>query len=313
MIFLIVSVVFFTFFCRSLSNMSIEIDIPRHGPSFSIWEQCESFLNNVLQSKFGCMAKISDRAFEGNQAAAAPTSVPKKRFQTLVSNVKVSVYKADLSKFPVDAVVNAANEHLEHAGGLAWALVKAGGPQIQKDSKDYIRKNGSLRTGQAVAMDPGLLPCLKIIHAVGPRVSGQSLSHSPHAPDLLATAVLNSLKIAEDCHLKSVALPAISSGLFGYPLQQCADTIVAAVKRFCEKEPITYLKEILLVNIDDRTVTAMENACRQIFSTNPASSSAGSKNPKSDHHSTYAVHVGPVCLTLKEGYIEEEQVAMNEF
>uniref|UniRef100_H2SHM6 Macro domain-containing protein n=1 Tax=Takifugu rubripes TaxID=31033 RepID=H2SHM6_TAKRU len=178
-----------------------------------------------------------------------PAPVSEKRFEALVSGVKVSVHKADLSNFPVDAVVNAANEGLQHVGGIALALSKAGGPQIQEDSDEHVRKFGVLKTGEAIALPARLLPCKVIIHAVGPKIS----RHSP--PNF------------QECHLKSVALPAISSGLFGYPLPQCADSIVRSVRWFCEKSQVKYLKEILLVNIDDRTVTEMEKACKRIFST----------------------------------------------
>ncbi|CAF98989.1 unnamed protein product, partial [Tetraodon nigroviridis] len=274
-----------------------------------IWENCKSFLNHVLQRKFGCVATAIGVAFEGNQAVTqmkTPALVPEKRFEVLLPRVTVSVHKADLTNFPVDAVVNAANERLQHVGGIALALSKAGGSQIQQDSDEYIRKNGVLRTGESVAMDAGSLPCKKIIHTVGPHVTGHSLTAS--AANLLEKAVLNSLKKADECRLRSVALPAISSGIFGYPLKECADTIVKAVRDFCEKYQIMSLKDILLVDKVDLTVNEMERACRTCFSTNPASRSAGRdrKNARTDQNS-YTIQLRTVCLTLKWGRIDEEQ------
>lgn len=293
--------------------MASGFDILLNGPAVNIWERCKSFLNYVLQSKFGCVSTVNGMAFEGNQAVTwmkIPAVVPEKRFEVLVSRVMVSVHKADLTNFPVDAVVNAANEHLHHAAGIALALSKAGGPQIQQDSDDYIRQFGVLRKGGAVAMDAGALPCKKIIHTVGPQVRNCSLSDST-AASFLESAVLNSLKRAEECCLNSVALPAISSGLFGYPLKECAETIVRAVRKFCENDQVTNLKEIRLVNNDDPTVTEMERACRSIFFTNPASSSTGSKTAKTDHNATCTVQLQTVCLTLKWGHIEEEKVRID--
>lgn len=298
----------YIFFCRSLSNMANMIDIPLNGPAVNIWKCCKSLLNSVLQSKFGCVAI----AFEDNQAMTptkTPALVPEKRFEALVSRVMVSVHKADLSNFRVDAVVNAANERLKHGGGVALALSNAGGPQIQQDSDNFIRKCGVLRKGEAVAMDAGLLPCKKIIHTVGPTVTPYC-TESVAAP-VLESAVFNSLKVAEEWRLSSVALPAISSGLFGYPLKECADTIVRTVRAFCENYTVIHLKEILLVNIDDRTVTEMERACRRIFSTDPGSSSAGSKTATTDPKSAPTVQLGTVRLTLKWGQIEEEKVRIN--
>lgn len=297
--------------------MASGFDILLNGPVVNIWERCKSLLNYVLQIKFGCVATVIGVAFEGNQAIMrmkTPALVPEKRFEVLVSTVMVSVYKADLTNFPVDAVVNAANERLQHGGGLALALSQAGGSQIQQESDDYIRIWGVLRKGDAVVMNAGSLPCKKIIHTVGPQVTSQSLNKS--ATIILEKAVLNSLKRAEEYCLNSVAVPAISSGLFGYPLKECADTIVRSVRKFCEQYSVSNLKEILLVNNDDPTVTEMERACRRIFSTNPASSSAGCKAAKTDHNSAHhnsahTVQLRTVRLTLKWGLIEEEKVRIN--
>lgn len=292
--------------------MASGFDILLDGPAVNIWERHESLLKNVVKSKFGCDPTVIGMAFEGNQAVTqkkTPALVPEKRFEVLVSRVMVSVHKADLANFPVDAVVNSANERLQHGAGLALALSKAGGSQIQQDSDNYIKKRGALREGEAVAMNAGYLPCKKIIHTVGPRVTGHSPTQS--AVRLLENAVLNSLKTAEECCLSSVALPAISSGLFGYPLKECADTIVRSVRQFCEQYPVKYLKEILLVNNDDPTVAEMETACRRIFSTHPASSSAGSKTAKTGLKSAYTVQLRTVRLTLKWGRIEEEKVRID--
>lgn len=292
--------------------MASGFDILLDGPSVNIWERHESLLKNVLKSKFGCVPMVFGMAFEGNQAVMqkkTPALVPEKRFEVFVSRVMVSVHKGDLANFPVDAVVNSANERLQHGAGLALALSKAGGSQIQRDSDDYIRNRGALREGEAVPMNAGSLPCKKIIHTVGPKVIDHSPTHS--AVSLLENAVMNSLKTAEKCCLSSVALPAISSGIFGYPLKECANTIVRSVRRFCEECPVKYLKEILLVNNDDPTVTEMERACRRIFSTHPASSSAGSKTAKTGPNSAYTVQLGTVRLTLKRGQIEEEMVRID--
>lgn len=303
-----------SFFCRTLPNMASGFDILIPGHSVPIWKHCKSFLNDVLQSKFGCIVTISGMASEDDQAIMQMKNtalVPEKRFEALVSGVMVSVCKADLTNFTVDAVVNAANEHLQHGGGIALALSDAGGSQIQRDSDDYVRKFGVLKTGEAVAMSAGSLPCKKIIHAVGPRLTNQSLSDNPQPAKLLESAVFKSLMRAEECCLKSVALPAISSGLFGYPLAQCADTIVRTVRHFCQHFPVTYLKKILLVNNDDITVNEMEMACKRVFSGNSGSKSAGNKTAKTDHNSRRTVHLGSVRLTLKFGQIEEQQVRIN--
>lgn len=276
--------------------MVSKLDIPLHGPSVNIVRQCESELGNVLLSKFGCVATITG------------VNRGEKRFEVMLdSGILVSVWKADLTSFSVDAVVNAANEQLQHAGGLALALSKAGGPQIQKESDGYIEKHGVLKTGNAAIMDAWSLPCKKIIHAVGPQLRN---SHDvSSAEPLLMRTIHSILDRVKENNLQTVAIPAISSGLFRYPLPQCADTIVTTVKQYCEVYlGHACLKEILLVNNDERTVKEMERACHEILLQRLPMKGAASKSKGDNKSKTPTVQVGKVRLTLKWGMVEDEKV-----
>lgn len=295
--------------------MLSKLDIPLHGPAVNIVRKCGVALSDVLQCKYGCVATIGGMDFDGDPGIAQqkrPLVVPEKRFDgMLAAGVQVSVWKADLTSFSVDAVVNAANERLQHCGGLAFALSFAGGPQIQKESDDYIKKYGSLKTGEAIVCDAGSLPCSKIIHAVGPELSKHpSKSDVSHAEWLLKKAITSILDKVKEHHLKTVAIPAISSGLFNYPLTQCANVIVTTVKRYYEYSSRHCPKEILFVNNDEPTVREMERACLQILgSRSPTtySQAAASQKRGNAKTSTSSVQMGNVCLTLKTGRIEEQQ------
>ncbi|XP_068428086.1 protein mono-ADP-ribosyltransferase PARP9 [Clinocottus analis] len=280
--------------------MANKLDIPLHGTSLGIVRRCGSPLTAVVESKFGCSVTIDGVDFVGQQKR---TTTPEKRFTTtLRSGVELSVWKADLTDFKADAVVNAANERLQHYGGLARALSLAGGAQIQRESDDYVAKHGAVKTGDALVLNAGFLPYWKVIHAVGPSLFlNHSTSEFLEAERLLEKVIRSILDKVKESRLQSVAIPAISSGLFNYPLPQCAKTIVTCVRSYYEFVSSSgYLpKEVFLVNHDEPTVAEMEKACRQVFA-----SGKGSGGAKT---SATPVQLGNIRLTLKSGKIEEEK------
>lgn len=298
--------------------MDSNLDIPLPEESVNIVKRCGATLCNIINSKFGCVASIEGLEFENKEASyqrPPPTISPEKRFEyKLRSGVKVSVWKADLTNFPVDAVVNAANEHLKHYGGLAQALSSAGGSQIQTESDDFIKKRGKLKTGEAVVLSSGSLPCKMIIHAVGPELPfNPSKSEVEKAKPLLKKAISNILDKVEKNQLATVAIPALSSGLFNYPLPDCAHTIVSTIKHYYENVSSQNRRpqEIFLANHDEPTVQEMEKACRQIFGAqqqHQSYSQAAGKKPTSNPN-TYEpkIQIGNVFLTLKKGHIEEQK------
>ncbi len=300
--------------------MLSKLDFPLHGPAVNIVRRCGPALSAVLESKFGCVATVDGVDFEGDQSVAwktRPTVAQEKRFEAyLAAGVKVSVWKADLTDFQADAVVNAANEHLQHWGGLALALSEAGGPQIQQDSAIYISRHGKLKTGDAVVFDGGLLKYRKIIHAVGPHLSRHPSSvEVDSAETCLKRAIRSILDRVKEHNLKSVAIPAISSGLFNYPLPQCADTIVKSVAYYYQNFKGHYPKEIMLVNHDEPTVREMERACTLILAPSQPftySQAAAGKTRSDAKTSPLTVQMGKVSLTLKRGRIEEQQVRIFE-
>ncbi|XP_056244704.1 protein mono-ADP-ribosyltransferase PARP9 [Seriola aureovittata] len=290
--------------------MASHLDFPLDGSAFNIVKKCGPALSDVLESKFGCVATIEGVDFERGLTfqQRRPTIVPVKRFAaTLRSGVTVSVWKADLTNFQVDAVVNAANTDLEHCGGLAAALSHAGGPQIRKESNDYIKRNGPLKTGDAIISDAWSLPCKKIIHAVGPQLKRNPPRHLvQQAEPQLKRAIRSILARVRDHRLKTVAIPAISSGLFNFPLPLCAEIIVSTVKDYCNYASSgDYLpEEIMLVNNDDPSVQEMERACRHILVSQTPMTYSQATAAKTSRHD---VQIGNVRLTLKRGRIEEQQ------
>ncbi|KAG6949491.1 hypothetical protein JG688_00014596 [Phytophthora aleatoria] len=172
------------------------------------------------------------------------------------------VMQGDLTSCKADAIVNAANSHLMHGGGLAGSIVRKGGSSIQQESSKWIKENGTLAVGDAVTTTAGKLPCKHVIHTVGPNVGSMTptLEHSAQ----LRRAVWSALMEADRLEVKSVTVPGISTGIFGYPRDLGAKEIVTEAVRFCkEKGGTTMVKKIALMNIDDPTVKSFVKAVKE--------------------------------------------------
>jgi O-acetyl-ADP-ribose deacetylase len=149
---------------------------------------------------------------------------------------RIEIVEADLTRQSVDAIVNPANSRLANAGGAAGAIARGAGPQLQRACDALIAERGPLAVGEAVITDAFELPCRKVIHAVGP-VYGQ---HGGEEAALLAAAHRNVLALAAESGLGSVALPAISCGIFGYPVEEAAAIAISTTAQALEEcaEPI---------------------------------------------------------------------------
>ena len=167
----------------------------------------------------------------------------------------MSVYKGDLTSEQVDVVVNPANNRLRHVGGVSKAILDRGGKVIEKESNKIIAKRNQLKDGDAVITNSGELPCKKVVHAVGPDSRVVELSQSRI---LLRRACLNSLVVAQEWKMTSIALPAMGSGTCGMPKDECAKVMFDAVEEFVKqgnpkKKTIT---DVRFVNTDDHSVQA---------------------------------------------------------
>jgi O-acetyl-ADP-ribose deacetylase len=134
------------------------------------------------------------------------------------------VVRGNLLEEPVEAIVNAANGHLAHGGGVAGAISRAAGPQLQQESEDLARKNGPFPTGSAVVTSAGELPFKGVIHAVGPRWGEGDEENK------LFQALISSFRKASEHGWNSVSFPAVSSGIFAVPLEVCARAYVKAAR-----------------------------------------------------------------------------------
>jgi O-acetyl-ADP-ribose deacetylase (regulator of RNase III) len=174
------------------------------------------------------------------------------------SGQRLQLVQGDLTEEGVDAIVNAANSALAHGGGVAGAIARKGGSQIQEESVRWVQEHGPVRHAEPAYTRAGRLPCRYVIHAVGP-VWGEGDEDAK-----LSAAVSGSLALADQLRLASLALPAISTGIFGFPKARAARLILAAIQDYLRQNPASGLKQIRLVLYDQPTLEAFQNAWKDI-------------------------------------------------
>lgn len=149
-----------------------------------------------------------------------------KRDEIIINNTKLVILKGDITKLQVDAIVNAANERLQGGGGVDGAIGRAAGRKIYDECKAILdeRKIAALPTGEAVITSAGKMEGVKhVIHTPGPRWYGGDKGEA----QLLKNSYVNSLNLAKENGCKTVAFPSISTGIFGYPLEQAANIAIS--------------------------------------------------------------------------------------
>jgi len=157
----------------------------------------------------------------------------------------ITLVQGDITKIKVDAIVNAANSSLLGGGGVDGAIHRAGGPKILEECMVIREKQGGCKTGEAVITTGGNLPAKYVIHTVGPVWYGGKNNED----ELLANAYKNSLRLATEYEIKSIAFPNISTGVYGFPKQRAAEIAVNAVKDFFNLT--TLIKEVFFVCFDE--------------------------------------------------------------
>lgn len=171
--------------------------------------------------------------------------------------VKVLVRLGDLVNENSEAIVNPANDQLKHAGGAAAAIAGAAGPEFEKACIDYIKECEEVPTGTSIITPAGGdLKCHKVIHTVGP-VYQTKKANNIKAENHLRDAIKSVLEIMKDEGLHSVSIPAISTGIFNFPLPKCCKIMAKTLRDFIDQNPQSMEgKQIVLCNFDEPT-TAM--------------------------------------------------------
>eukprot|EP01017_Pseudomicrothorax_dubius_P033245 TRINITY_DN4438_c0_g4_i2.p1 TRINITY_DN4438_c0_g4~~TRINITY_DN4438_c0_g4_i2.p1 ORF type:complete len:228 (-),score=43.48 TRINITY_DN4438_c0_g4_i2:135-818(-) len=163
--------------------------------------------------------------------------------------VRIQVAQGDVTNEEVDAITNAANERLQHGAGVAGAIVRKGGHIIQQESDQIIHEKKRVPTGTSVHTSGGNLKAKYVIHTVGPVWSGGNSNE----PELLANCVQNSLSLADTLKIRSLSMPAISSGIFGFPKSLCAKILFEEAVNYFQTRSFGTLSLLRFTNLDKET------------------------------------------------------------
>ena len=166
------------------------------------------------------------------------------------SGQRLRIVQGDITVETVDAIVNAANAYLKHGGGVAAAISRRGGPQVQEESDTWVRQHGPVTHAEPAVTGAGQMPARYVIHAVGP-VWGEGDEDAK-----LRRAVQGSLKRAEELEVASIAFPAVSTGIFGFPKERAAGVIYKAIRDYLTETPGSRLAQIRLTLYDQPTLDA---------------------------------------------------------
>ncbi|XP_078684005.1 uncharacterized protein LOC144917637 [Branchiostoma floridae x Branchiostoma belcheri] len=175
---------------------------------------------------------------------------------TFKQGVEVKVAHGNITTLKVDAIVNAADAQLKHGGGVAKAIVEAGGYIIQEESTEKMKTRGWLKPTETEITGAGSLPCKNVIHAHGPKWQA---NEAKECTKMLTQTCINILQAAEGLQAESVAIPAISSGKYGMPKKDCAQALLSGVLQyiFTKRTPSCSLRTIWFIDMTEDTIQVL--------------------------------------------------------
>lgn len=178
---------------------------------------------------------------------------------SIINKTNLSIIKGDITRQATEAIVNAANPGLMGGGGVDGAIHRVGGPAIQAECQQIVARQGRLPTGKAVITTGGNLKAKYVIHTVGPVWHGGNRGEA----GLLASAYRECLKLAAEHHLTSVSFPSISTGAYGYPIEEAARVALGAVISFLREET-TSITDVVFVLFDHRAFEVYVSALQEL-------------------------------------------------
>jgi len=171
-------------------------------------------------------------------------------------NNRIEVIKGDITQIKADAIVNAANSSLMGGGGVDGAIHRAGGSVILEECKKIVAKQGGCKTGEAVITTAGKLPARHVIHTVGPIWNGGNNDER----NKLANCYMNSLRLAAEHNLKTIAFPNISTGVYRFPKEEAAEIAIDCIREFLFNNES--IEQVIIVCFDEENYQYLLNKNR---------------------------------------------------
>ncbi|XP_078260448.1 protein mono-ADP-ribosyltransferase PARP9-like [Rhinoraja longicauda] len=264
---------------KDVRQQEMCIEIPLENYFVKFVEDNRSLLCEIIKLKFDCNAAICTNENlqpASRKESAATFSIPIDKSLSIMTSLPtgvrylkvlpegfcICVCLDDLIQHEVDAIVNSTNEYLKPHHGVSHALSKQAGQEYEAECENIVQSHGAVPVGTAVVTGAGKLPCKKVIHAVGPV---WNVHPNEESDRLLIYSIRNSLVLANELGMTSIAIPAVSAE-HNFPLQRCAELIVNTVKSFYAMWQSTdSLKQVSFVNSNEAITIAMESACNSIF------------------------------------------------
>ncbi|NWJ02552.1 PAR14 polymerase, partial [Crypturellus undulatus] len=255
----------------------------------SYLKERERFYVATVKNDFNCIVRLEEQPEQQEQGRES-----KRYRQMTAGGILIEVHKADLCTHHVDVVVNASNEDLKHTG----AFLKAAGPELQEEC-DKLTKHGCLQPGCAVITGAGKLPCKHVIHAVWPIWRKEE---AQKCVLLLRKTVKNCLQLAETYNQRSIALPSISAGIFGFPVELYTYSVVSSIKETLEESiGSNSLREVHLVDVAEKNIQAFSEALKEVFpgSLHPQDSVSQTNQPRKSQNFQNSDNL--MMVTTEEG------------
>jgi O-acetyl-ADP-ribose deacetylase (regulator of RNase III) len=174
---------------------------------------------------------------------------------SLTPSLCLILKQGDLTLEKVDVIVNAANRHLQHGGGIAGAMLRRGGSSIQLESDQWIRQHGLVEHCSPAVTGSGTLLCQYLFHAVGP------IWGAGDEEKKLRQTIHGCLQKMDTMNLQTIAFPAISTGIYSFPIELAAQIFMQTFHQYAQDHPLTGIKEIRMVLFDPSTLELFLNAC----------------------------------------------------